>query len=138
MPLTNYADTALIDLLFGAVAYTTPVTLYAALSTTTPTQAGATFTEPSGLGYARVAVTNNTTNFVAAATQPATGHEVENGTAITFPAATGSWGTITYVGFYDAATAGNLLTFAALTTAQTVASGDTLSFAIDAITITLN
>lgn len=138
MPFTNYLDQKLVELVFGDTAYTIPATLYVGLSTTTPTQAGASFTEPSGSGYARVAVTNSTTNFVAAGTQPSTGYEVENGTAITFPAATGSWGTVTYFGIFDASTSGNLLAFGALTASQTISSGDTASFAADALTITLN
>lgn len=138
MPFTNYLDQKLVELIFSDTAYTIPATLYVALSTTTPTQAGASFTEPSGNAYARVAVTNNSTNFVAAASQPATGYEMENGTVITFPAATGSWGTVTYFGIFDAATAGNLLAYGALTTSQTISSGDTASFAVDALTITLN
>ena len=61
MPFTNYLDQRITQLLFSNTAYTIPATWYIALSTTTPSQ-GATpnFTEPSGNGYARVAVTNNT------------------------------------------------------------------------------
>lgn len=138
MPFTNYLDQKLVELVFSDTAYTVPATLYVGLSTTTPAQTGTGFTEPAGSGYARVAVTNNTTNWVAAGSQPATGYEMENGTAITFPAATGSWGTVTYFGIFDAATAGNLLAYGALTTSQTISSGDTASFAVDALTVTLN
>ena len=144
MPFTNYLDQALVTEVFGAVAYTVPADVYVALSTTTPVQAEGTatpywnFTEPSGSGYARVTVANNTTSWVAAGTQPSTGYEVDNGVAITFPSATGSWGTVTYFGIFDAATAGNLLGFGALTTSQAIASGDTPSFAVGALTITNN
>lgn len=138
MPYTDYLDGALNKLVFGDVAFTVPATLYVALSTSTPTQTGSGVTEPSTGAYARVSVANNTTNFVAASTQPANGQEQTNGAAITFPAATASWGTITYFGIYDAASAGNLLCFGALTTAQTIASGDTASFAAGSLTITLN
>lgn len=138
MPFTTYLDKSLVDSVFGDTAYAVPATLYVALSTTTPTQAGASFTEPSGSGYARVAVANSTANFGAAATQPATGYEVVNAVALAFPAATGAWGTVTYFGVFDAATGGNLLAYGALTTAQTIASGDTASFAASALTITLD
>ncbi len=144
MPYTDYLDGALNQMVFGDTAYTVPADLYIALSTTTPVQAKGTatpywnFTEPSGSAYARVTVANNTTNWVAAASQPATGQEQDNGTAITFPTATGSWGTVTYFGIFDAATAGNLLAFGALTTSQTISSGDTASFAAAALTITLD
>lgn len=138
MPLTNYADQKLVQLLFGDTAYTIPTTLYVGLSTTTPTQAGTNFTEPSGGAYARVAVTNNTTNWVAATSQPATGYEQANGTTITFPTATASWGTVTYFGIFDASTSGNLIAFGALTTSQTIASSDTASFAVQSLTIEIN
>lgn len=42
------------------------------------------------------------------ATSPA---NVINGGAVTFPAATGSWGTVVAFGVYDAATVGNLISF---------------------------
>jgi hypothetical protein len=69
-------------------------------------------------GYARVAVTNNTTNWVAPGTTPAFGGAMDNGTAVTFPTSTGSWGTVTEFGVYDAIGGGNLLGFGSLT-AQT-------------------
>ena len=120
---------AVLDFEYGSG---TPATLYCALSTSTPTSSGSGFTEPVGNGYARVAVTNNATNFPAAASK--TKH---NGTTITFPAATGAgWGTITWAGWYDAASGGNFRGAGPLGTAKTVASGDTLSFAASAFTAT--
>ena len=62
-------------------------------------------------GYVRLSVTNNTTNFVAAGTQPANGYGIDNGVALTMAASTGSWGTNTYMGFFDAQAGGNLLSF---------------------------
>jgi hypothetical protein len=140
VPLTNYGDQSLIQNLFGKTVYTFPSTLYVALSTTTPAQptGSLNFTEPSGNGYARVAVTNNTTNWVEVSSPPTDGYEQANGTAITFPTATGSWGTVTYFGVYDAATSGNCIGFGALTTSQTISLGGTPSFAIQAMTILLS
>lgn len=141
MPLTNYADSALNKLLFGNTAYSIPATHYFALSTTTPTQAGTNFTEPSGNAYARVGMTNNTTNFVPTTAQPGTGQSQSNGVAVTFAAATGgaaSWGTVTNVGVYDALTNGNLLAYAALTVAQTIGGGDTFSLPIQNFSNALN
>jgi len=113
----------------------------------TVTSASANFSYPVGTlvqdttasaAYARVSVTNNTTNWVAASTQPATGYEVANGVAIDFPTATGAWGTITYFGIFDAPGGGNLLGFGQLTASQSPASGDTPSFAVQALTISNN
>lgn len=95
-------------------------------------------TTGSSSPYARVAVTNNGTNFTAVGSEPTDGYEVQNGTAITFPTAAGSWGTATYFGLCDAAGGGNLLAFGQLTTAQSIASGATPSFAIGAATFTNN
>jgi len=54
-----------------------------------------------------------------------------NGTAITFPTATGSWGTILSAYIVDSATygAGNVLYGGDLATSKTVGTGDTVSFA---------
>ena len=55
----------------------------------------------------------------------------------TFPAPTpNAWGTVTHFGIYDAATAGNLLYWAALTTSRATAAGVAPSFAIGALTHT--
>ena len=137
MPLTNYSDGKLIELLLGATAYASPATVYAALSTTTPTQAGATFTEPVGNAYARVAYSNVAANWPTYGA-PATGVQVANNIAITFPQATGSWGTVTYIGLFDAASLGNLLAYGVLGTAQTINNGDTLTVPIDGLAILLN
>jgi len=139
MPYTNYLDTAIQKLLFSNTTYTIPATWYIALSTTTPVQgASPNFTEPSGNAYARVAVTNNTTNFVPVASPPATGYTMQNNTAVTFPTATGSWGTVTYFGLYDASTSGNLCGIGALTASQAITTGITPSFAVGQLTITNN
>jgi hypothetical protein len=108
-----------------------PTTVYVALCTNTVTSTTAC-TEPSGNGYARVAVTNNTTNWTISA------NTVTNGGTITFPAATGSWGTITYFQIYDASTTGNPLWYGALTSSQTISSGATPSFAASALSVQLN
>lgn len=141
MPLTNYGDQKLIQSLFSATAFAAPGTLYMAASTTTPNKDGSNFTEPSGNGYARKAVTNDGTQFHAAAAQPGSGFQENNNATFAFAVATGgaaSWGTVTYIGFYDSAAGGNLVWYGALTVAQTIGGGDTLQFVADQIQITLN
>ncbi len=129
---TDYLENKMLGHLFGT-AYTAPTTVYMALSTTTPTDAGGNVTEPSGNGYARVAIGNNSTNWNAAS-----GGTVTNKTAITFPEATGSWGTVTHFVLYDAATAGNALIWGALTASKAIGTGDTASFAAGALSISLD
>ena len=61
MPLTNAIKAAVLDALYGKATLTVPDTLHVGLSTTAPNPDGTGFTEPSGGGYARVAVPNNST-----------------------------------------------------------------------------
>ena len=117
MPNTTYTNNKLLDAQHGKATYTAPANIYAALSTTTPTIAGGNFTEPSGNGYARVAVP-------AASWASASGGSSANTAAINFAAASGSgWGTVTYMGFYDALTGGNLLSYDDLPAPQSVPAG---------------
>ena len=129
---SDYLELELLDHVFGGTDYTRPATLYVGLYTGAPTDAGGG-TEVSGGSYARVAVTNNDTNWPAAAAGAKA-----NGTAINFPTATGDWGTVVAFGIFDAAEAGNLLAWADLTANKTVETGDTATFAIGALDITLD
>lgn len=122
-----------LDAMLGAGYATTifPGTIYVALFTAAPTDAGGG-TEVAGGGYARVAVVNDGTNWPAAA-----GGQKKNGTVITFPTATASWGNLTHWGFYDALTAGVLGHYNALTGAPiAINSGMTPSFAVGALVLT--
>lgn len=122
MSKSNYLENALLDHMLGGPDYTRPATVYFALYTTGPTDAGGG-TEVSGGNYSRVAVTNNATNFPAAS-----GGSKSNGTAIIFPTPSGSWGTVTHWGVFDASSGGNLLRYGALTVTKTVDPGDQVSF----------
>jgi len=130
---TNFLEDELLDHVWGNAAYTAPSTLYIALSTTTISDDGTGMTEPSGGAYARAAVTNNTTNWPAAS-----GGAKANGIAITFATATASWGTIIDFAVMDALTSGNMLAYGTLTASKTIDSGDTASFAIGDLDITLD
>lgn len=131
---SDFTEAKVLDHLFGATSYTPPVTLYMALFTVAPSDSGGG-TEVTGGSYARVAVTNNTTNFPnATGTSPTA---KANGTVITFPTASGSWGTCVAFGIFDASTSGNLIAWADLTANKTVGSGDTASFAVSSLAITL-
>ena len=131
--LSDSLELLILNLIFGAAAYTPPATLYAGLSTADPLDSGSGLAEPVGNGYARVAVANNATNWPAAAAGAKS-----NGTVVSFAAATGAWGTITHFVIFDAATAGNRIISGALVTAQAIVSGNTPSFAIGDIDITID
>lgn len=137
MSFSNVYEGLVLDHLFGGIDLggpdlERPATVYVALFTAAPTDSGGG-TEVSGGSYARVAVTNNATNW------PEASFGVKsNGTAITFPTATASWGTVVAVGIYDASPSGNLMIWGNLTTSKAVASGDTPSFAAGALEFSLD
>lgn len=114
MSFSNYLENKVLLHVFGATAYTAPSTLYVALFTSDPGETGSG-TEVSGGSYARQTITFTVT-----------GNQASNTSAVEFPTATGSWGTITYAAVYDALSGGNLLAYGALTTPKTIASGDVL------------
>lgn len=100
-------------------------------------QAG-TFTglEPSGNGYARIAVTANSTNFPnASSAEPSV---IQNGAAIGNWAPTADWGFAVGWIISDAATAGNIWQWGAMNTHLDCASGSTPSFAASALQIQLS
>ena len=113
----------------GETAVLTPLTTtcYVSLHTADPADAGAS--EISGAGYARI----GPVAFGNAGNNPTV---ASNSAIATFPAATGSWGTVSYFGVWDAVTAGNFLGSGALATPKAVSNGDTARFLAGALTIT--
>ncbi len=133
---TDATEQAILNGFFTDPAWTPPSTLYLALSSTTPTEAGGNFTEPSGGSYARVSTVAADWN-AASGTAPAI---KDNGAVKTFPTASADWvsgSNLTHFGIYDASTVGNLLCWGALTVAKPVLNGDTASFAAGALVLKL-
>lgn len=126
----DFLENKLLDHVLGAATYTPPVTVYVAAYTVAPSDSGAG-TEVTGGAYARVAVTNNLTNWPAAS-----GGAKSNGIAITFPTATANWGTVVAFSIMDDPTAGNRLYWGDLTVSKAVNSGDTASFAVGDLDVT--
>ena len=102
----------------------TPVTWYLGLSTTGPNGDGTGFTEPVGMAYARVAVTNNVANFPAATTVSGSTTKT-NGAKFTFVNPTGTWGAISHHGWFLAATGGTPEYSNPLDASITVRNGNT-------------
>lgn len=130
--LSDYLENALLDHLLGGPDYTPAVTHYIALFTAAPTDAGGGTEVPSSNNYVRAAVTNNTINWPTSSS-----NSKANANVITFPTSSGSWGTITHFGIFDALSGGNLLAWAALTSSQAVGTGDTPDFAVGALQVSL-
>jgi len=124
--MSNYLENALINATLRNTSYTSPATVYVGLYTSDPTDAD-TGTEVSGGSYARTAVT-----FGA----PSNGVST-NSAAVEFPQATGSWGTVGWIGILDASTSGNLLYHTALDTSKTIDSGDIFKISSGNLSVTL-
>jgi len=126
---SDYLEDKVLNHVFGGTAYTAPSTLYVALYTAAPSDTGGG-TEVSGGSYARKSMPDMTVS----GTSPTT---ATNGAAVEFVTATGSWGTVSHVGVFDASSSGNLLGWAALTASKTVSSGDVFRFDAGDLDITL-
>ncbi len=126
MSFSNYLETELLDHVFAGNAYTSPSNVYVGLFTSSPTDADSG-TEISGGAYVR-----------RLASFSVTGNAATTTSALEWPTATASWGTVTHIGIYDASSAGNLLAWAALTASKTIASGDVFRIPAGDIDITLD
>jgi hypothetical protein len=129
----DYLEDELLDHVLGGGDYARPATVYIALFTVDPSDAGGG-TEVSTddwTNYARVAVTNNATNWPAAL-----GGAKSNGAIIDFGTATivGAGVTVTAFAILDASS--NFLYWAELTADKTITNGDPVQFPIGAIDIT--
>jgi hypothetical protein len=105
-----------LDKWFGGTNFTPPATWYVGLLKTGDT-------ELSGDGYARVAVTNNTTNCPAAVAK-----QQAIAVSVTFPVATADWDEALKVGLWDAPTGGNLKFKTPIDEPVTVLDGVEFSF----------
>jgi len=123
---SDYLEDAVLDHVFRNTALTSPASVWMELYTVAPTDAGGG-TVVTGGGYSRQQIT-----FGAAS-----GGAISNTTAVDFTASGSAYsGDVVAVGIFDASTGGNLLAWDTIT-AATIADGDTLSFAIGDIDLTL-
>ena len=123
--MSDYLENKILDHVLGTAAYTHPSTVYIGLSTGSFADDNSG-TELSGSNYSRV----------AAAFDAAASGTTDNTSAIEFAAATGSWGTVSHFGIFDALTSGNLLIHGSFTTAKTIDVGDILKIAIGDLDVT--
>ena len=123
---SDYTENKFLDHITGKTAFPKP-TAYVGLCTADPTDAGtgASCNEVTDANaYARVAT-------AGADWAAASGGASSNANDITFPEATGSWGTVTHFALFDSGTygEGNMLAHGSLTPSKTVTTGDTPKFA---------
>lgn len=129
---SNYLENALLNRVFNGAALSLPSTLYIGLFTAAPTDAGGG-TEVSGNNYSRLAVPADSTNFPTA-----TSGTIQNALTLTFAIPSGNWGTVTHIGIFDAATAGNLLVWGALNQSRIITSSADVKLNQNQLTITLD
>ena len=124
--MSNYLETKILDYVLRDTADWAPTTVYLALHTADPAEDGSG-AEVSGGSYARQACAFDAAH--------ATGGNTANTSAESFtgmPACT-----VSHIGIWDHASAGNLLFYTDVTASKTVGSGDTISVAAGAVTVTL-
>lgn len=123
--MSDYLENKILDHVLGTTAYTAPSTVYIGLATASFADDNSG-TELTGNNYSRVSA-----SFDAAASGT-----TDNSAAIEFAAATGSWGSVSHFGIFDAASSGNLLIHGAFTSAKTISAGDVLKIATGDLDIT--
>ena len=111
--ITTAAANLMADHFLGVTDSPFSTTVYVGLSTTDPTIAGLLTGEVSGGSYARQAV-----DFAAAVAGLC-----DNTAQITFPEATGNWGTVAYWMICTALTAGTVLYYAAIAPGMNITPG---------------
>lgn len=142
MSKTNTFETDVLDLIFnntdiadlgdatGVQGSTAAGSLYVALLTADPTEAGTQTNEATFGAYARQAVARTSGGWTVS------GNQVSNAAAITFPEATSGSETVTHFAIADSLTTGTYLFHGALGTSRAVSTGVTVEFAIGALTVT--
>lgn len=122
---SDYLENAVLNHVFRNTSLSSPTTVYVALYTAAPTDAGGG-TEASGNGYARQAITFGAPS----------GGVITSNSAASFTAVGGGFGTIVAVGYFNALTGGNLLAWDTVAPAA-IGSGDTFIIQAGQATITL-
>ena len=114
-------EDAILNHILGGPDYVRPGVIYVALLTAAPTEGGAGV-EVAGNGYARVPVTNNSTNWPAAVNG-----KKSNALVIVFPTPLNTWGTITAFALFNSAAGGQMLYYGDLPP-STIAAAQTVVF----------
>ena len=128
MSFSNTTETLVLNWLLTGNAATRPTAWYLALYTAAPGEAGGgTEVTTVGTAYAR-----------QSAAFTVSGNTASNTSAIEFPIATASYGTVTHCAVHDAVSGGNLIAYATLTTSKAIGAGDILRVPAGDLDITLD
>tara|TARA_R110000822_G_scaffold172897_2_gene312470 strand:+ start:136 stop:522 length:387 start_codon:yes stop_codon:yes gene_type:complete len=128
MSFSNATETLVLNWLLTTGTATRPTAWYLALFTSNPDEdASGTEVTTVGTAYAR-----------QSAAFTISGNTASNTSAIEFPTATATYGTVSHVGVFDASTGGNLLAYATLATSKAIDTGDVLRVPAGDLDITLD
>lgn len=150
--MSDFLEDLVVEHLFRTATFAKPTVIAIALLTTNAVDAddgqfttGTGVEVPNSNAYARASDGDAQSNTMDPldANWSATGGgdgQTDNVAAITFPQASGSWGTVAAMAFVNSATfdAGDMLFYSAVDTSRAIDNGDTAEFAIGAITITFD
>jgi hypothetical protein len=125
MSFSNDFETRVLQYIFTTGSVTRPTAWHVALYTAAPNDSGGG-TEVSGGAYARQSVTFTVS-----------GNTATNSGAVEYPTATASYGTVSHVGVFDAASGGNLIAYAALSASKAIDTGDVFRIPAGDLDITL-
>ena len=127
MSFSDTFETHVLNYVFTTTSVTRPTAWYLALFTSNPADdASGTEVSTSGTAYAR-----------QSAAFTVSGDTASNSAAIEFPTATASFGTVSHVAVFDAATSGNMIAYAALTASKAIDTGDVFRVPSGDLDITL-
>lgn len=127
MSFSNTFETHVLQYVFTADSVTRPTAWYVGLFTADPTDTGSGATEITGNNYSRVSATFSVSGATATTTA-----------AVEFAAATGSWGTISHIGIFDASSGGNLIAHSALSASKAIGTGDVFRIPTGDLDVTLD
>jgi hypothetical protein len=125
MSFSNDFETRVLQYIFTTGSVTRPTAWHVALYTAAPNDSGGG-TEVTGGAYARQSVAFSVS-----------GNTATNSGAVEYPTATASYGTVSHVGVFDAATGGNLIAYAALSASKAIDTGDVFRVPAGDLDITL-
>jgi hypothetical protein len=132
MSLTNYTELKILDHVYGGTTWSPLATIYFGLATAVSNIETGAHTEATGTAYARVAKTNNTTNFPSA-NPKLSGTDIDFGTV-----GAGGWGTLTHLVVYDASSGGNVLEIIPLAVSRTPIAGDPVKIVAGSFSLALD
>lgn len=130
--LVTSEQTALLALYLNGGTKTNSPTLYLGLCTGVTQATGAITGEPSGNNYSRVSIAANGTTIFGSA---ASGQITNSAAAITFPTASGSWGTLTTWFLSTSVSGGTAIMFGTLDSSVTVSASQAPTFATTKLTL---